>query len=89
MTENSHGWIGTETVATRLGDFEFANSYPVGDVAERLRDALVFNRAVETYLVQMPTGNAQRPEHIVLGRNDLLRPGALGPCGQHDHPLAA
>ena len=54
MTENSHGWIGTETVSTRLGDFKFANSYPVGDGAERLREALVFNRAVETYLVQMP-----------------------------------
>jgi hypothetical protein len=55
MTENSHGWIGTETVATRLGDFEFANSYPVGDAAQRLKNTLVFNRAVEAYLVQMPS----------------------------------
>jgi hypothetical protein len=54
MTDNSRGWIGTETVATRLGDFEFANSYPAGNAAQRLRDALVFNRAVEAYLIQMP-----------------------------------
>src|SRR6476661_4943346 len=55
MTENSHGWIGTETVETRLGDFEFANSYPVGDAAQHLKNTLVFNRAVEAYLVQMPS----------------------------------
>src|SRR5262245_60499044 len=49
-----HGWIGTETVKTRLGDFDFKNSYPAGDSARRLRDALAFNRAVEAYLVQLP-----------------------------------
>lgn len=51
---DSHGWIGTETVTSRLGNFEFKNSYPAGDTAQRLRDALAFNRAVEAYLVQMP-----------------------------------
>ena len=49
----THGWIGTETVKTRLGSFEFKDAYPSGDTAGRLRDALVFNRAVEAYLVQM------------------------------------
>jgi len=33
--------------------FEFSNGYPSGDATRRLRDALVFNRAVEAYLVQM------------------------------------
>jgi hypothetical protein len=51
---DSHGWIGTETVPTRSGDFEFKNSYPAGDAARQLRDALVFNRAVEAFLVQIP-----------------------------------
>jgi hypothetical protein len=51
----SHDWLGTETLNTRLGEFDFTNSYPAGDAAQRLRDALVFNRAVETYLTQMPT----------------------------------
>jgi hypothetical protein len=48
-----HGWLGTETVKTRLGNFDFENSYPAGDAPKRLREALVFNRAVEAYLVQM------------------------------------
>jgi hypothetical protein len=50
----SHGWISTEKVKTRFGNLEFKNSYPVGDSADRLREALVFNRAVEVYLTQMP-----------------------------------
>ncbi len=49
----SHGWFGTQTVKTRLGDFAFKNSYPTADAATQLREALVFNRAVETFLVQM------------------------------------
>lgn len=48
-----HGWIGTEAVKTRLGNFDFSNSYPAGDTAQRLRDALLFNRAVEVFLTQM------------------------------------
>ena len=48
-----HGWIGSEVLRTRVGDFPFANSYPTGDTTTRLRDALVFNRAVEAFLVQM------------------------------------
>src|SRR5262245_37147313 len=53
-TDTSHGWIGTETVKSRLGNFKFKNSYPAGEAAQQLRDALTFNRAVEAYLVQMP-----------------------------------
>src|SRR6478609_1006470 len=53
-TDDSHGWIGSETVKTRFGDFEFKNGYPAGDSAQRLRHTLAFNRAVEAYLVQMP-----------------------------------
>ena len=49
----THGWIGTETVTTRLGSFDFTNSYPGGDASNRLREALLFNRAVEAYLTQM------------------------------------
>src|SRR4030095_2897309 len=49
----SHAWTGTRTLKTRAGDFEFENSYPTGDASRKLRDALVFNRAVEAYLVQM------------------------------------
>ena len=26
-----HGWLGTETVKTRFGDFEFKNGYPAGE----------------------------------------------------------
>lgn len=51
---DSHGWIGTGIVKSRLGNFEFKNSYPSGDSTNQLRNALVFNRAVEAYLVQMP-----------------------------------
>jgi hypothetical protein len=51
---DNHVWIGTETISTRLGKFEFRNGYPAGDSAARLRDALFFNRAVEVYLAQMP-----------------------------------
>lgn len=50
---DKHGWIGTEAVKTRLGNFDFINSYPAGDTASRLKDALIFNRAVEVFLSQM------------------------------------
>jgi hypothetical protein len=31
-----HGWLSTEALATRYGDFEFKNGYPAGDSAARL-----------------------------------------------------
>lgn len=52
-TTTQLGWFGTEPVATRLGTFDFKNSYPTPAAVPRLRDALLFNRAVEAYLVQM------------------------------------
>jgi hypothetical protein len=48
-----HAWAGSEVVRTKVGEFSFTNSYPTGDTTTRLRDALVFNRAVEAFLVQM------------------------------------
>ena len=49
-----HGWIGTETVKTRFGDFEFKNGYPTAAAADALLDQLKFNRAIEVYLTQIP-----------------------------------
>ena len=49
-----HGWIGTETVKTRFGNFEFKNGYPTLAAAETLLDQLKLNRAIEVYLNQMP-----------------------------------
>ena len=51
-----HGWLNTETLKTRSGDFEFKNGYPVGDTAQRLLDLQKFNRAVEVYLTQIMLG---------------------------------
>ena len=48
-----HGWLGTETLHTRFGHFEFKDGYPVGDTAARLRELQTLNRAVEVYLTQM------------------------------------
>ena len=44
-----HGWLCSETLATRAGDFEFANGYPTDDTAERLRELQLFNRATEVF----------------------------------------
>jgi hypothetical protein len=30
-TAEPHGWLNTETLKTRFGDFEFKGGYPVGD----------------------------------------------------------
>jgi hypothetical protein len=48
-----HGWINTETLKTRYGNFEFKNGYPVGDTAARLLDTQRLNRAIEVYTTQM------------------------------------
>lgn len=52
-TASDKGWFGTEKVRTRAGEFDFRNSYPVGDTTMRLRETLHFHRAVEIYLAQM------------------------------------
>jgi hypothetical protein len=33
-----HGWIQTETVKTRFGNFEFKNGYPTRETADALLD---------------------------------------------------
>ena len=53
-TADSHGWISTETVKTRFGNFEFKNGYPTPAAADALLDQLKFNRAIEVYLTQIP-----------------------------------
>jgi len=50
QTSDPHGWIGTETVETRYGNFEFKNGYPTSDTIEKLYEFRSFNRAVESYL---------------------------------------
>jgi hypothetical protein len=49
-TKDSHGWIGTETVKTRFGNFEFKNGYPTAEAIDQLYELRTFNRAVESYL---------------------------------------
>src|SRR4051794_2025573 len=48
------GWLGTEMVETRFGDFEFRNGYPTPAAAGALLDQLKLNRAIEVYLTQIP-----------------------------------
>jgi hypothetical protein len=50
QTTDQHGWIGTETVKTRFGDFEFKNGYPTAEATDKLYELRTFNRAVESYL---------------------------------------
>ena len=49
LKADSHGWIGTETVKTRFGDFEFKNGYPTAEAADKLYELRAFSRAVESY----------------------------------------
>ena len=53
VSSDPHGWIGSETVKSRLGNFEFKDGYPTADAVKKLNDALVYNRAIEVYLDQM------------------------------------
>ena len=50
QTADKHGWIGTETVKSRFGDFEFKNGYPTSEATDKLYEFRTFNRAVESYL---------------------------------------
>jgi hypothetical protein len=34
--QDSHGWIGTEVIKTRFGDFEFKNGYPTAAATDKL-----------------------------------------------------
>src|SRR5262249_42702426 len=48
-----HGWLGTETVNTRFGNFEFKNGYPTRAAADALLDQQKSTRAVEIYLTPL------------------------------------
>jgi hypothetical protein len=48
-----HGWLCTETLKTRFGEFAFKDGYPAGDTAERLFELQKLNRAVEVYTTQL------------------------------------
>jgi hypothetical protein len=49
-----HGWIGTETIETPFGDFEFVRGYPTAESARKLADLRTLTRALEVYTEQMP-----------------------------------
>ena len=53
-TTDSHGWLNTETLKTRFGEFEFRKGYPTQAAADALYEQLTFNRAIEVYLTQIP-----------------------------------
>ncbi|BAH35741.1 DUF1214 domain-containing protein [Rhodococcus erythropolis] len=55
VSAREHGWIGTETVSTPFGEFDFRNGYPTRESAHALHERLRYNRAVEVYLTQVPT----------------------------------
>ena len=48
-----HGWLGTETLQTRFGDFQFEGGYPAGDAADRLFEIQTLSRAIEVYQNQL------------------------------------
>jgi len=50
QANDPRGWIGTETVQTRCGSFQFKNGYPTGESTDKLYEFRTVNRAVESYL---------------------------------------
>jgi hypothetical protein len=83
-----HGWLNTETLETRFGDFTFKGGYPVGDTTDRLFEAQTLNRAIEVYLTNlMPVSEianregirafgATTPQHVVIWE-DLMDAGTV------------
>jgi hypothetical protein len=51
---DSHGWLATERLKTRSGEFEFKGGYPTPESAKALQEQMLINRAAEVYLTQMP-----------------------------------
>ena len=68
-----NGWLGTETVKTRFGNFEFKNGYPTPATADALLEQLKFNRAIEVYLTQIPAVGVAA-EHRGLAEFGAKRP---------------
>ena len=73
---DNHGWVSTETVKTRFGDFDFRNGYPTPAAADALLDQLKVNRAIEVYLMQIPTVSIVA-EHSGLGDFGAKRPNQI------------
>ena len=71
-----HGWLGTETINTRFGNFEFKNGYPTAASADALLDQLRFNRAIEVYLTQIPAVSVAA-EHRGLANFGAKRPNQI------------
>src|SRR5262245_55103351 len=83
-----HGWLNSEVLKTRFGQFEFRDGYPVGDTADRLFEAQKLNRAIEVYLTQMMAVSelatreglrafgAKTPQHVVVWE-DLMDPDTV------------
>ena len=74
QTTDQHGWIGTETVKTRFGDFEFKNGYPTAEATDKLYELRTFNRAVESY---RSFSGSRFPRRV-----PTPRPLPIGPPGQ-------
>jgi hypothetical protein len=82
-TEEPHAWLGTETLKTRVGEFEFKNGYPTEETAHRLHDLQILNRATEVYLTQimrvseiawregMRAFGSVKPQQVVIWENLL------------------
>jgi hypothetical protein len=85
---DTHGWLNSETLKTRFGEFEFKDGYPVGDTADRLFETQKLNRAIEVYLTQMmPVSEiaareglrafgSKTPQHVVIWE-DLMDAGTV------------
>jgi hypothetical protein len=73
---DANGWLGTETVKTRFGDFEFRNGYPTPAAADALLDQLKLNRGIEVYLTQIPPV-AVAAEHRGMAEFGAKRPNQL------------
>lgn len=52
---NSHGWLDNDKVTSPYGPLEFKGGYPTDATAQRLREAITLNRAIDVYMTQMPT----------------------------------
>lgn len=51
---HEQGWLGTGTVKTRFGTFDFNGGYPSNATVKEINDVRTINRAIEVYLSQMP-----------------------------------
>ncbi len=75
QTPELHGWLGSETLKTPYGDFEFKGGYPVGDTGQKLIDLELRNRAIEVYLTNMMAVSERAQE-------EALRAGGMAKSNQ-------